>query len=124
MRAFVLPSLAAGLALALVACGGGGDKAAPAAQAPATQAAPPAAAASAGDFGVPECDSFFTKYFACIDANVPEAGRAMARQAAEQTKTSLQQAAKVQGGADALKTACSQAEETAKKSMAAYNCEW
>lgn len=126
MKAFVVPCLATGLAFALVACGGGEKPAAapPATQAPAAQAAPPATAAAAGEFGVPECDSFFTKYFACIDANVPEAGRAMARQAAEQTKTSLQQAAKAQGGPEALKAACTQAEESAKKSMAPYDCAW
>ncbi len=31
---------------------------------------------AAGDFGVPECDSYMKKYIACIDAKVPEAMRA------------------------------------------------
>jgi hypothetical protein len=127
-------ALLAALAFVPVACGGGGggDAAAP----PPTTAAPAPAAdadvsaeataadASEGGFGVPECDEYFTKYFACIDANVPEAARAAARQAAEATRASLQQAAEQPGGAEHLATACTTAQEQAEQAMAAYNCAW
>jgi hypothetical protein len=117
-----------------VACGGGGggESAAPpstAAPAPAAEAPAEAASESAegaateGGFGVAECDEFFETYFACIDANVPEEGRAAVKQAAEMTRTSLQQSAQA-GGEDALKTACTAAADAAKQSMAAYNCDW
>jgi hypothetical protein len=122
-------ALLAAFAGATVACGGGGGESAPppttappAAEAPAASQAESAAAAAS--FGVAECDDFFEKYFACIDANVPEAARAATRQAAEATRASLQQAAEQQGGAEHLAAACTTAGESAKQSMAAFNCDW
>jgi len=134
------------LALAPMACGGGGSESAPPPADESAAGSEPAEEASAmeaegaegaeeameaegdapasGDFGVEACDAFFTKYFACIDANIPEAGRDAARMAAEQTKHSLQQAAEAEGGAEALTDACLQAQETAEQAMSAYNCEW
>jgi hypothetical protein len=135
------------LALAPMACGGGGsESAAPPADESESAVEPGAAEEAAeategvgdadeamdaegevpasGDFGVAACDAFFTKYFACIDANVPEAGRDAARMAAEQTKQGLKRAAEAQGGAEALNDACLQAQETAEQAMAAYDCEW
>jgi len=129
-----LPFLALIPALAIAtACGGGSQSAAPpATTAPAAAAAPAddagaeaSDAAVEGSFGVAECDQFFEKYFACIDANVPEQGRAAVRQSAEATRQALQQSAQHGAAAqDALKMGCTQAEAAARQSMAAYHCDW
>jgi len=128
------------LAMIPAACGGGADAPAPAAEEPAAAPAETSEAAVAGAegaageagmdagadegaFGVVECDSFFEKYFACIDANVPEEGRAAVRQAAEQTKASLMEA-NAPEAQDALIASCTSAAEAAKTALAAYNCEW
>jgi hypothetical protein len=117
--------------VSLVGCGGGDKPAAappstaPAAS-PAAAAAPPAATAAAGtaEFGVPECDEYFTKYLACIDSKVPESARAMVRQGLDQTKASWKQAASTPQGKQGLAMGCKQATEAAKQAMAAYGCTW
>jgi len=113
--------LVAGVASA--ACSGGGSEKAPpssaAAQAPATAAA---ARAGTAEFGVPECDEYISKYLACIDSKVPEAGRAMARQALDQTKAQWKQAASTPAGKSGLATGCKAATDAARTSMAAYGC--
>jgi hypothetical protein len=122
------------LAFALVVCGaaagcGGGSSEKAAAPATSTAAAPAAkaatpAASGAAEFGVPECDDYLKKYLACIDSKVPESGRAMARQAVEQTKASWKQAASTPQGKDGLAMGCKAATDAAKQSMAAYGCTW
>jgi hypothetical protein len=115
----------AAVALTLGACSGGGDAAKPAAAAsPQAAAAPAAAAAATSEFGVPECDDYLAKYQACIDSKVPEAARATVRQAVDQTKAAWKQAASTPQGKAALAMGCKQATETAKTTMAAYNCNW
>ncbi len=79
---------------------------------------------AAGDFGVPECDSYMKKYMACIDSKVPESVRGTLTQAFDQQKTAWKQAAATPQGRAALATGCSQAEAAAKQSMAAYGCQW
>ena len=105
------------------ACSGGSSEKAPsssaAAQAPATTAAAPAGAAQ---FGVPECDEYISKYLACIDSKMPEAGRAMARQSLDQTKAQWKQAASTPGGKAGLATGCKAATDAARTSMSAYGC--
>jgi len=117
----------------VAACSGPQQQAAPqSTQAPAAAASAPGAAASgglaamvaSGDFGVPECDSYMKKYLACIDSKVPDMARAPLKQAFEQQKAAWKQAASTPQGRAALATACSQAETTAKQSMAAYGCQW
>jgi hypothetical protein len=107
--------------LALAGCSGGGsEKAAPpSSEAPATTAA---ASAGAAEFGVPECDEYLSKYLACIDSKMPEAGRAMARQALDQTKAQWKQAASTPSGKAGLATGCKAAMDAAKTSMSAYGC--
>ncbi|HLJ56872.1 MAG TPA: hypothetical protein VKT77_17665 [Chthonomonadaceae bacterium] len=124
----ILRSFAAAFAVCLAAsgCGGGGADKAPqatssAAKAPAAAAAAPASSGAA-EFGVPECDDYIKKYVACIDSRVPENGRAMVRQALEQTKASWKQAASTPQGKDGLAMGCTAATNAAKTSMAAYGC--
>jgi hypothetical protein len=105
----------------LAACSAGPKQAASESKAAPGSAA---VAVSAGDFGVPECDSFMKKYIACIDSKVPDAARGPFRQAMEQQKTALQQAASTPQGKAALAEACTRAEATAKQSMSAYSCQW
>jgi hypothetical protein len=123
-RAAVAVLLIAGLA---TACGGSQAPQPAQSAPPATTAAaaPPAApAGAAGDFGVPECDSFMNKWAACVDEKVPEAIRAQFRQSIEQTRTAWKQAAATPEGKSTLAAACSQMESTAKQSLAAYSCQW
>src|SRR5262245_58954290 len=96
-----------------VACGSSqsSSTAKPASTAPATTTT---ATVAKGDFGVPECDDYMTKYLACIDSKVPEAARATVRQSVEQTKSAWQQAASTPQGREGLATVCKQATESAK----------
>ena len=102
-----------------LACGGG-EKAAPDAK----PAGGTSLAVAEGDFGVPECDNYMRKYLACIDSKVPETARPMLKQALDQSKAAWKQAASTPAGKTGLAAACTQAEATAKQSMAAYGCEW
>jgi hypothetical protein len=104
------------------ACGGAPEKTAPPASSPASAPAAAAPAAGAAEFGVPECDEYLSKYLACIDSKVPEAGRAMARQALDQTKAQWKQAASTPAGKAGLATGCKAAMDAAKTAMSAYGC--
>ncbi len=98
---------------------------APAAEQPAaTEAAPAAEEAPAAEasFGVPECDDYVQKYLACIDEHVPEAAKEQLQSAFDQTRAAWQQAAATETGKAGLATACTQAMDAAKTSMAAYGC--
>ena len=111
-----------------VACGGApepGKTAAPAAPVgPAAKSGAPASVVEAGDFGVPECDAYFKKYLACIDAHVPEQAKGMMKQAMEQTRAGFKQAASTPQGKAGLVRGCSQAMAAAKQAMTAYSCSW
>jgi hypothetical protein len=114
--------LVAGLA---AACGGASENPAPAQSAaapPATTAAAATTPAAGAEFGVAECDDYIRKYLACIDSKVPEAGRAIARQSLDQTKTQWKAAASTPEGKASLATGCRAATDAAKTSMAAYGC--
>ncbi len=92
---------------------------------PGASAAPAGAlTVAAGDFGVPECDSYMKKYVACLDSKVPEAMRAPLKQAFDQQKAAWKQAAATPEGRAALATGCTQAETAARQSMAGYGCQW
>ena len=120
MQNRILNFVALAAAFGVVACGGGSSSdTKPASTAPATVAP---AAVAAGDFGVPECDEYFTKYFACIDTKVPESARAMVRQSLDQTKAQWKQAASTPEGRAGLAMGCTQATESAKMAMQAYGC--
>ena len=130
--------LAAAAALALAACKPA-DKPADAVEpaveaAPADAAAAPADAAAAavdaaaapapaGDTvtagtGVPECDTYLEKVYACIADKVPEAQRDMMKQGIEQSKSSW---AAVTDKA-ALTAQCKTAMDQAKASFGAMGC--
>ena len=123
--------LAAAAALALAACKPA-DKPADAVEpaveaAPADAAATPAdataAPAAAGDTvtagtGVPECDAYLEKVYACIADKVPEAQRDMMKQGIEQSKSSW---AAVTDKA-ALAAQCKTAMDQAKASFGAMGC--
>lgn len=91
-----------------------------AAAAPADAAAAPAAAGdtvTAGT-GVPECDAYLEKVYACIADKVPEAQRDMMKQGIEQSKSSW---AAVTDKA-ALAAQCKTAMDQAKASFGAMGC--
>lgn len=115
---------------ACVACAGEKPAEQPPAAAPATTAAavtttPASAAQAAATVGVAECDEFLTKYYACLDANVPAETRPSLKQSADMMAASWRQtvAAGPQAKA-ALATGCKQSQDQAKLSMAAYKCTW
>jgi hypothetical protein len=64
------------------------------------------------------------KYAACVDSKVPEAAREMMKQQMQQTHLAWKQAASTPEGRNALTSACTQAEATAKQAMASYGCTW
>lgn len=130
--------LAAAAALALAACkpadkptdavepaveAAPADAAATSADAAAAPADAAAAPAAAGDTvtagtGVPECDAYLEKVYACIADKVPEAQRDMMKQRIEQSKSSW---AAVTDKA-ALAAQCKTAMDQAKASFGAMGC--
>lgn len=114
------------LALVLLALAACQQQAAPpattAAPATATPAAPAAVAANSDNIGIPECDDFLNKYHACLSSKVPEAARATLQQSLDQTRNAWRAAMNTPGGKEGLATACKQAHDSSKTSMAAYGC--
>ena len=92
------------------------------AAAPATAAAEvtpaPATDTVKAGTGVPECDQYLEKVYACISDKVPEAQRDMMKQGIEQSKSAWN------GIADktALAAQCKTAMEQAKTSFGAMGC--
>ena len=129
--------LAAAATLALAACKPADkpvDAAAPAADtaaAPAADAAAAPAATPAVDpsavpaadtvtagTGVPECDTYLEKVYACISDKVPEAQRDMMKQGIDQSKASWASVT----DKTALAAQCKTAMEQAKTSFGAMGC--
>ncbi|WP_163841306.1 DUF5339 domain-containing protein [Pseudoxanthomonas sacheonensis] len=118
--------LAAAATLALAACKPAdkpADAAAPAADATAAPAADTTAAAPAADTvnastGVPECDAYLEKVYACISDKVPEAQRDMMKQGIDQSKASWSAVT----DKTALAAQCKTALEQAKTSFGAMGC--
>ena len=115
-------------ALALAACGKKED-AAPAASTPAPAAAQTPAPASTAPaatttaaIGVAECDDFLTKYEACLADKVPASARTALQQSLDATRAGWKQAVATPGGAEALKSACTQMRDTSRASLQAYGC--
>jgi hypothetical protein len=81
-------------------------------------------AVAAGDFGVPECDSYMKKYMDCLDSKAPAAVKDTMKTALTQQKEAWKQAASTAEGKKALADACKQAEEATKQAMSAYGCSW
>jgi hypothetical protein len=110
------------IAVLVVACSGG-DKAPPPVPADLASAAGGPAADAMGEFGVPECDRFASKYLACLD-KVPEGGRALARQAFEQTIEHWRLVAGNPERRASLAAACAQQEKATRAAMSRYDCDW
>jgi hypothetical protein len=109
-------------AVLVVGCSGG-DKAPPPVPADSASAAGGPADAATGEFGVPECDRFASKYLACLD-KVPEGGRALARQAFEQTIEHWRLVAGNPERRASLAAACVQQEKATRAAMSRYDCDW
>ena len=124
--------IAAGLVL--LACGGGADNTANTAntanagntnKAASNTAANTSTASTSGDkIGVPECDEYISKYEACVNSKVPESMRATVKASMETARKMWKDAAATPQGKAGLAQACKQALETAKTSMASYQCSW
>jgi hypothetical protein len=116
--------LAAGLvSVVVVGCGSGSKSETKAAPAPSAQATPAkAASAAGGEIGIPECDSYMTKYRECIESKAPESIRETLRQSFDQATQAWKQAAATPAARDGLAQACKQATEAAKAGMQAYGC--
>jgi hypothetical protein len=84
-----------GLALAVVACGGGDDKAAPSAAAPAAVT------------GVAECDAYLAKAESCIP-HIPEASRPTMEKAIKDQRDGFKQLAQNPDAKGTLATSCKQ----------------
>lgn len=108
---------------ALLAVGCSGDKAPPPGPAATAPAAGESSDAVIGEFGVPECDRFASRYLACLD-KVPETSRALARQTFEQTKEHWRLVAGKPERQAALAAACAQQEKATRAAMSRYNCDW
>jgi hypothetical protein len=105
--------------MGLVACGGGSSSSS---TTPGASSAAPAA--TAGSFGVPECDDYIKKYEACITGKVPDSARAMVRQQLDATRAQWQAAAATPEGKSGLAAGCKMASDMARTAMQAYGCTW
>lgn len=83
-----------------------------------------AAGGDADKVGIKECDEYISKYKACVGGKVPEASRAAMEKGLETMVKTWKQAAATEAGKKAMATGCAKALEMAKKTMAAYKCEW
>jgi hypothetical protein len=93
------------------------EVAAPAAE-PAAPAPTPVADTATASTGVPECDTYLEKVYACISDKVPEAQRAAMKQGIEQTQSGWSTVT----DKTALATQCKTAMEQAKTSFGAMGC--
>lgn len=126
------------LGAAMLACGGAAEntntantattnantKTAATPAATATTAATPASTASGGDIGVAECDDFLKKYEACVTGKVPASAQATFKTSMEQWRTSWKQLAANPQTKATLAAACKSSMDSAKTSLASYNCTW
>ncbi|MEO8673097.1 MAG: hypothetical protein ABI411_17400 [Tahibacter sp.] len=119
------PLFALAFAIALTACQRQAEPAKPAdpapAAAPATPAATPAPVAAIS-VGVPECDSYITKYLACVSTKVPEASRAAMQSNMNQMREAWAASAGTEAGRAALAQSCTLAKDSAKTAMVAFGC--
>ena len=80
---------------------------------------------SAGDaIGVPACDDYINKYTACVEDKIPVAQRALMQRSLMTMRQAWRKAAATEAGRQALSRGCETALVTARKSMAAFNCQW
>lgn len=134
-------ALCVALCLGMLACGGAAENtntattnattnsttkttASPAASPATTTASPASTTSAAGDIGVAECDDFLKKYEACVSGKVPAAAQATFKSSMEQWRTSWKQLAANPQTKATLAAACKSSMDTAKTSLASYNCTW
>jgi len=128
-------ALCVALCLGMLACGGGAENTNTAANSNATTnsntkttaspaASPATTTSAAGDIGVAECDDFLKKYEACVSGKVPAAAQATFKSSMEQWRTSWKQLAANPQTKATLAAACKSSMDTAKTSLASYNCTW
>ena len=119
--------LAAAATLVLAACKPAdkpADAAAPATEAPAAEVTAaagtiaPATDMANASTGVPECDTYLEKVYACISDKVPEAQRDMMKQGIEQSKAGWSAVT----DKAALAAQCKTAMDQAKTSFGAMGC--
>jgi hypothetical protein len=83
------------------------------------------AAAEGGDsVGVPECDEYIGKYTKCVADKIPAAQKALMEKSLTAMKDAWKKAAETEAGKKGLAVACKTALDTAKKSMAAFKCDF
>ncbi len=120
---FNILALAALTTLALAACKPA-EEATPVADAPAVEAPAATEAVAAttdtveAGTGVPECDQYLEKVYACISDKVPEAQREMMKQGIEQSKAGWSAVT----DKTALAAQCKTAMDQAKTAYAAMGC--
>lgn len=81
-------------------------------------------AATGDDIGIPECDNYIKKYEACVKDKVPAQASEALKTSFETVRKGWKDAAKNPQAKEGLASACKQAHEAAKQSMAAYKCDW
>lgn len=95
---------------------------------PSPRVAPPRrvySSLSAGDaVGVPACDDYINKYTACVEDKIPAAQKALMQRSLMTMRQAWRKAAATEAGRRALAQACETAISTARKSMAAFKCQW
>ena len=127
------------LGTVMLACGGAADNTNTAANAnattnantkaaatatPAAASTPASTTSAAGDIGVAECDDFLKKYEACVSGKVPANMQATFKSSMEQWRTSWKQLAANPSTKGTLAAACKSSMDSAKTSLASYNCTW
>jgi hypothetical protein len=81
--------------------------------------------AEGGDsVGVPECDEYIGKYTKCVADKIPAAQKALMEKSLTAMKDAWKKAAETEAGKKGLAVACKTALDTAKKSMAAFKCDF
>ena len=91
---------------------------------PAAASTPASTTSAAGDIGVAECDDFLKKYEACVSGKVPANLQATFKSSMEQWRTSWKQLAANPQTKSTLAAACKSSMDSAKTSLASYNCTW
>jgi hypothetical protein len=76
------------------------------------------------DVGIPECDSYLSKYRKCIEDKVPGDSKKAMQDALDRTRSTWKTLAANAGARPGLPQACSLAQQTAQTMMKQYACAW
>jgi hypothetical protein len=84
-----------------------------------------ATAATAQDkIGVEACDSFITKYEACVMGKAPAAAQAQMKASVDQMRTMWKTMAADAAMKDKVAGMCQQSGDAIKQQMASFGCQW